>query len=137
MKLLLAFLCLMFFTVAEAQLPSSNYLHGYQGNMYPALAVTISSGQTTSNTISQGGLALVGCLFPTAFTGTTITFNASVDNVHFYPVYNSAGPVSYTVAPSRYLAIVPSDLQGIQYLQIVSGSTEAATRNLTCSLKGL
>jgi len=138
MKIFLALLITLFFGAvnATAQLPSSNYLHGYQGNMLPGLAVTIAASSTTSGPIYQGGLTLVGCIFPAAMTGTSITFLASADGVTYVPVYNSSGQVSYTIAANRYIAIAPADLQGIKYLEIVSGSTEASTRNLICSLKG-
>ncbi len=49
----------------------------------------------------------------------------------------SNAQVSMTVAAGRCYAVDPANFQGVQYLQIQSGSTEVAPRSLICSLKGL
>ncbi len=111
---------------------------GYKGFFNPALAVVIANGAQESAVIPTGGFSLCGILFPAAFTGTAVTFEAcaTVDGT-YVPVYNAAGAVSYTVGTSRYVAIDPKDLQGIQFLKIKSGSAEGAARTLTCSMKGI
>ena len=104
--------------------------------VYNSLAIATS--QPNSAVITTEGLSLCGILFPAAFTGTTVTFLAC-DTLGgtYVPVYNSAGAVSYTVAQGRYVAIDPKDFYGIQFLKIVSGSSEAAGRTIICSLKGI
>lgn len=116
----------------------STYVSGYQGNFNPALSATIANGQQESSVINCGGLVLCGILLPAAFTGTALTFEASVDGVNFFAVKNttSGTALSYTVAQGTYAAIDPKDFQGIQYLKIKSGSSEGAARILTCALKG-
>lgn len=118
--------------------PVSQYETGYEGNSNPNYPAIIANGQQESATINQGGFSLCGVLIPAAFTGTSISFEASIDNVTFYPVYNTIAGVllSYVVAPSRYIAIDPKDFHGIQYLKIKSGSAEGAARTLVASLKG-
>lgn len=113
-------------------------ISGYQGQFNPSLSVTIANGQTASSAISGGGMVLCGINIPAAFTGTTITFTVSSSLAGTYnPLYNSSGQVSYTVAPSRYVAIVPQDFAGVAFFKIVSGSSEGAARTLICSMKGL
>lgn len=132
---ILMFLGISFF--AEAQAPISSILHGYSGQLNPAVSVTIAINTSASSAINQGGFTLVGCQFPAAFTGTTVTFTESSDGTNYFPVYNSSGAVSYTIAQGRYYAFNSADLQGIHYLKIISGSSEAAARTLICSLKGI
>lgn len=113
------------------------YISGYQGQFNANGAATIAASATKSGVVSCGGLTLCGILMPTAFTGTTITFEASnAADGTFSPVYNSAGQVSYTVAAARFVSINPVDFQGVAFLKIVSGSAEGASRALICSLKG-
>jgi hypothetical protein len=114
------------------------YISGYQGNFNPALAATIANGQQISSTIKLGGFSLVGVFLPAAFTGTALTFLASHDGTNFFSVVTSTSgtALSYTVAQGTYAAIDPKDFQGIEYLQIKSGSSEAAARTLTLAVKG-
>jgi hypothetical protein len=98
---------------------------------------TIASGQQASSVIHTKGNSLCGILMPAAFTGTALTFLASVDGTNFFPIYNANGALSYSVAQGQYVAINPQDFYGVQYLKIQSGSAEAATRSLICSLKGI
>ena len=102
-------------------------------------AVTIASGQTTSPAIVNNGLSLVGIQLPAAFTGTAISFLASVDGITFQPIYDtvSGTALSYTVAQGHYVAINPQDFYGVVQFKIVSGSSEAAARSFTCALKGI
>lgn len=102
------------------------------------LSAVIASGQTKSGVIDLSGCVLVGLLTPSALTGTVFTFEAatSADGM-FLPVYDAAGAlVSVTVAASRFISILPSDLAGIQYLKIVSGSAEGAARTINLSCRG-
>lgn len=112
-------------------------LNGYGGQFLPNGSATIASGGTKSAAISLNGFVPQGIYFPTTFTGTTVTFEAC-DTVGgtYKPVYNGAGAVSYTIAQGRYYALDPKDFTGINFLKIVSGSTEGADRALVVALKG-
>jgi len=129
---------LFFVSTVFAQQPTSKYLSGYKGLTNPNYTATIASGQQVSSKINLGGFSLVGIILPAAFTGTSLTFLASVDNTNFFPIYTttSGTQLSYTVAQGHYVAINPQDFYGVQYLEIQSGSSEAATRTLILSLKG-
>lgn len=111
---------------------------GYQGYFTPQVSATIALNGTVSSVINCNGKVLCGVLLPAAFTGTALTFLASVDGINFFAVKSttSGTALSYTVAQGTYCAIDPKDFQGINFLQIKSGSTEVAARTLLASLKG-
>lgn len=114
------------------------YETGYEGNANPNYPVTIAISTQLSTVINCGGFSLCGVLLPTAFTGTVLTFQASVDGSNFYDVHSTTSGtlLSYTVAPSTFCSIDPKDFHGVQFLKIKSGSSEAAARTLVASLKG-
>ena len=108
---------------------------------------TIDAGQTTTLGIPSNGRAVVQLSFPTGFAGTTVTFlvqimpnygtiAAGVTVVPFQPlVDDSNNPVSIVVSPGT-VQTVP-ELSGVYAFQIVSGSTEVASRAILVSCKGL
>lgn len=113
------------------------YETGYQGNFNPNGTATIAISTQQSSTVNCAGFVLCGILLPATFTGTALTFYAcNTSSGTFQQIYNSSGPVSYTVAGGQYIAIDPKDFQGVNFLQIKSGSSEAAARTLVLSLKG-
>lgn len=93
--------------------------------------VTIASSGTTSTafTFQQNRIPLA-ILTPASLTGTAFTFEASIDGTNFYDLYNGATEYSVTVAASRYIALNPDVFQAVKYLRIVSGSSEAAARDI-------
>jgi hypothetical protein len=112
---------------------------GYQGFFNPNQAVVIANGDTESGVINTGGMCLCGIFLPAAFTGTALTFEACDTSAGtFVPVMSttSGTALSYTVAQGTYCAVDPKDFQGIRFLKLISGSSEAAARTLLCSLKG-
>jgi len=133
MKFILAILFLFNAKVA-AQSYQSN-----RGQMIVG-AVGIGASSNTSAVIETKGMALVGIKTPAAFTGTTLTFTMcdTIDGT-YVPVRSTASgtALSQTVTTSNYYAIDPTAFQGIPFLKIVSGSTEASARTLVYSLKGL
>jgi len=116
----------------------TNYYQSYQGSFNPNYPATIASSSQVSSTINCGGFTLCGVLLPAAFSGAALTFLASVDGTNFYPVHSTTSGtlLSYTVAQGQYCAIDPKDFYGVNFLQIKSGSSEAALRTLAVSLKG-
>jgi hypothetical protein len=115
----------------------ASYLSGFEGAATFSQPASIANGQQSSAAIDCNGLTLTGIKFPAVFTGTAVTFETcdTVDGT-YVPVYNSAGPVSYTVAQGRYYAIDPKDFYGIRFLKIKSGSSEGGARSLVLSMKG-
>lgn len=120
------------------QYPPSVYLPGFPGQLLPNVIATIASGQTVGSSISCGGGTFCGVFIPAGFTGTNITFEASQDGTNFFPVHNtpSGTLLQYTVTAGTYCAVDPKDFYGINFLKIVSGSSEGALRTLYAALKG-
>ena len=94
----------------------------------------ILNGQTTSSEIDISNLSVYGISTPAALTGTTITFSAAAGrNGTFQTVYGDDGTaISITVAASRYVALNNKHiaLRGVQFLKVISGSSEGADRTL-------
>lgn len=104
------------------------------------VTATIAITETASNAISLNGMTPVGFEMPAAFTGTAVAIHAAdaVDGT-YKPIYIALGAtaLSYAVAASRYIAIDPTQLQGAQFIKLVSGSAEAAARSLILTMKGI
>lgn len=101
-----------------------------------AITATIAASGDTSGAVQIRGLHLCGIQMPAAFTGTGVSFLASADGVTYQPAYDSGGTlISATVAASRYIALNPAALAGIEYLKVKSNGTEAAERALVLMLR--
>jgi hypothetical protein len=127
---LIGMFCVYSAVNAQSQVISQGYL--------VQAPIPIPSASATSAPITTHGLNLVGLQMPSSLTSTSITFAVSSTlNGTYVPLYNSSGQVSYTVAASRYISINPSDFNGVYYFEVIMGSTEAAARTLTASMKGI
>ena len=103
-----------------------------------AATVTILNGQTVSNKVDLGELAVVGMQLPAALTGVTITFQASHDDVTYVSVTKVDGTTyTITVAPSKYVIIPPADLAGARFIKVVSGAAEATDRDIVLMLRAV
>jgi hypothetical protein len=93
---------------------------------------TIPSAGTTSPAMTvPPNSVLVGMQMPSAFTGSAITFEQSSDaGTTWQAVYNGGSSYSITIATSKYHALDPNVFAGIRLLRIVSGSSEAADRDV-------
>jgi len=115
------------------------FVTGYQGYFNWDQEVTIAMSAQESSAIDTGGMVLCGILLPASFTGTALTFEVSnaIDGT-FVPLKSttSGTTLTYTVAQGTFIAIDPKDFQGVRFLKVKSGSSEAAARTLTLSLKG-
>jgi hypothetical protein len=67
---------------------------------------------------------------PAALTGTAFTFNASADGTTFRPLYYESTQYTVTVSTSRHVGLNRLAFEGVKYLQVVSGSTETASRTI-------
>lgn len=98
--------------------------------------VTIESSGTKSTSVDLRGMTLCGFYLPASFTGTAITFEASADNSTYLPVQDGDGAaISKTVAQGQYIKLDPADFAGIQFIKLVSGSTEGAERTITLAIR--
>lgn len=100
---------------------------------------TIANGATVSAAIPTNGFALVGIQLPAAFTGTTVTFQGSVDGTTYQVIKSttSGSSLSYTVAQGTYAAIDPIPFYGLKFIKLVSGSAEGGARTFSVALKGI
>ena len=94
---------------------------------------TIANGQTASDAVNTDTQLLSGILFPSAFTGSTVTFKFSTDGSTWKDVKETDGSaVSYTVSADDVIRIDPSGwaFASSGYIQVVSGSSEGAERKI-------
>lgn len=101
-----------------------------------AQTVTIANGATVSNGIDVMDAQVEGVFLPAAFTGVALTFQGSVDNVTYNAITKPDG-TAYTlvVAPAKYVMVPPNDLAGTRYLKVISGTAEAAARDIILMLR--
>lgn len=98
--------------------------------------VTIASGATTSISVDTSAfgeaVGLVGFIMPAAFTGASLSFKVSQDDVTYVPLNDSSNAlVSITVTASTAYGFkqdVRSCLDPWRFFQFVSASSEAAPR---------
>jgi hypothetical protein len=106
--------------------------------------VTIEVGNTESDSINLGGASIVGIFPDTNIKGTSVKFKASADNATFvdYIKNDSAAPpvvsdVEATVTANKWLGLNATDFAGIQYVKLVSGTTQAGSDSvITLVLRG-
>jgi hypothetical protein len=96
--------------------------------------ITISNGQTVSSVSVLGNNTLIGFQFVNGWTGSSLTFNGSVDNQLFGPIYDSTGNLISITVPSyvaNMIVSVPTTLLSaigkIEYLQVVSDVAQTET----------
>lgn len=95
--------------------------------------VTIAGSGTTSTSITaEGNRMPIAIVVPSAFSGTTLTLNASIDNGStFQPIYNAGTAYTVNVGTSRYVALNRDVMDGVRIFQIVSSASETAARTVT------
>ena len=103
-------------------------------------SVTISSGSSLSSAVDLGGRKLVAIVMPSAWTAASLTFQASVDGVTYYDVYDGSTERTVAVAASYYSMLAIGDYVGVRYLKVRSGTAasgvnQGADRTLTLVLQ--
>lgn len=96
--------------------------------------LTIDNGATVSATLDCSKYPLVGIYTPPALTGTSLTFQASYNNVTFITVGGLEVTTGHSVPilADRYIPLNRNIFIGIPFLRIVSNATELGTRNFIC-----
>jgi len=109
----------------------------------PVVSYNVTAAISTSNTsaaVNLGGGTLVGVFVSTdTHKGTTISFQgATHSTANFVNVLTSTGnTVSITgvsTQAARYYALDPTHFLGLQYLKLVSSSTQETT-NYTLAIR--
>ena len=100
--------------------------------------IDISADNSNSLGVQTEGMLLCGIQFPAAMTGSTITFDHSMDNSTWADVKETDGSnVSYTVSAGDVIRLDPSGwaFAAEGWLRITSSGTEAADRSLEVYLR--
>jgi hypothetical protein len=94
--------------------------------------LTIANGGTTSTAYELGGTHLVGLLIPSAFTGTKLTIEGSIDGTNFYQLYGSTSGTAkeIKVAPNKFIEIENNYDNPFNFIRLVSNSVEAGERKI-------
>jgi hypothetical protein len=132
-------------------LPSSQVLIGgtaaeTAANLQTFLAASINADLLlmtyetvdTVLTITAKAYGVAGNSYTLAKSSTDLSISgATLAGGGFRPLYSAANSlVSMTVAQGRCYAVDPVNFQGVQFLQIKSGSAETSARTIICALKG-
>ncbi len=95
--------------------------------------IDVSEDASNSTSVNTDNMLLAGIVFPSAFTGSTITFDYSVDGSNWVDVFETDGTeVSYTVSADNVVRVDPSGwaFSSNGYLRVTSSGTEAADRKI-------
>ena len=96
--------------------------------------IDVSADASNSLTVKTDGMLLSGIIFPASFTGTSVTFDFSLNGTTWHDVVETDGSeVSYTVTAGDALRVDPSGwaFASAGYIRITSNGTEAADRQVT------
>ena len=95
--------------------------------------IDISADNNNSLGVKTDGMLLCGIQFPAAMTGSTITFDFSMDNSTFVDVKETDGTdVSYTVSAGDIVRVDPSGwaFASNGFIRVTSDGNEAADRSI-------
>lgn len=95
--------------------------------------IDVSADASNSLGVKAEGMLLCGVQFPAAMTGSTVTFDFSMDNTTFLDVKETDGTdVSYTVSAGDVVRVDPSGwaFASNGYIRVTSNGTEAADRKI-------
>lgn len=94
--------------------------------------LTIASGGTTSTSYELGGTHLIGILIPSAFTGTRLIIEGSLDNTTFYQLWGSSSGAAkeIKVSVNRLVEVETNYDNPFNFIRLVSDSAEAGERKI-------
>ena len=96
--------------------------------------IDISADNNDSLGVQTEGMLLCGIQFPAAMTGSSVTFDFSMDNSTFVDVKETDGTdVTYTISVGDMVRVDPSGwaFASNGYIRVTSNGNEAADRSLT------
>jgi hypothetical protein len=109
--------------------------------VYPTFGTlaAIANGATQSSAVDLTNFVLCGMFIPSAFTGTTITFQCSdAAGGTYVNIADGAGNVlTKTVAVSQYIYLDPNIFAGVRFLKITSGSAEGGARSVELVVRAI
>lgn len=94
-------------------------------NILDVLPALIASGAALSGALNLGGLRLVGLAVPATVTGSTLTFQVSVDGgTTWVNMFDKGGnEIAIAIGASRLVVLDPADFAGVQWLKVRSGTS--------------
>lgn len=93
--------------------------------------VSIANGNTVSTSLAlEGSRIVLALVTPAALTSTAVTFQGSIDNSTFNPLYDEGTQYSVNVGTSRFVALKRQVFDAVRYVKVVGGSTEGGTRTI-------
>ena len=95
--------------------------------------IDISADNSNSLGVKTDGMLLCGIQFPAAMTGTSVTFDFSMDNSTFVDVKETDGTdVTYTISVGDMVRVDPSGwaFASNGYVRVTSNGSEAADRKI-------
>lgn len=98
------------------------------GLIHSTATATIANGETVGAAFYVGAKVPISLQMPAAFTGASVSFQGSQDNVTYQQIYSGGAAYSEVVAASKDVALDGNVLAGYPYLKIVSASAEGADR---------
>src|SRR6187402_3138980 len=96
--------------------------------------VTIANAATVSDAEATGiaGVTITGIITAASLTGTSFSFQVSMDNSTFVALEDSTGAsVAFTVESSRAYYVDPIIFMSWNYVKVVSGSAESGGDTIT------
>lgn len=116
---------------------------GYSPRLSIAVTFGIASSGVVSDTIIMPlGTTLNALIFPTAFTGAAVGFNASDDGINFYPMCDptTGSPITLTVPLSltagAWASLPPATLCSARFVQVTCDA-QGAGRSLQAIARAL
>ena len=100
--------------------------------------IDISADNSNSLGVATDGMLLCGIQFPAAMTGSSVTFDFSMDNSTFVDVKETDGTdVTYTISVGDMVRVDPSGwaFASTGFLRVVSSNSEAADRTINLIFK--
>lgn len=92
-------------------------------NYVTSLSVTIASGASLSDAADLNGTLVASVVFPSGWTGTVASFEASIDGDIYAPVRDNTGAyVNVAVSGLSFVSVDPSYFVGAAYVKVRSGT---------------
>jgi len=102
------------------------------------ILIDVSEDASNSTGVQTDGLLLSGIVFPSSFTGTSLTFDFSFDGTNWKDVVETDNTeVTYTVSADNVVRVDPSGwaFAAKGFIRVTSNGTETADRTLQLLFK--
>ncbi len=107
------------------------------GVVHNTATAQILNGQTVGVAFYVGAKAPIALQMPAAFTGASVSFQGSNDNVTYQAVYIGGALYSELVTQGQNVDLDQAALAAFPYLKIVSASAEGADRAIIVTTRAV